>query len=77
VNLIKTIAKICSQGFYRNLFCIFPSLIAFSMYFRNLYEFLESLKENEKPENRSTVLGPLLARGLGLLAQPNRESGQG
>jgi uncharacterized membrane protein YfcA len=59
VNLVKTITKIYSQGFYRNLFYIFLILIAFSTYFKSLYEFLESLKENEKPQHSAgPAFGP-------------------
>jgi hypothetical protein len=41
MNLANPITKIYSHGFYRNLFHIFHSLIAFYTYFRSLYEFLE------------------------------------
>jgi hypothetical protein len=40
-NLAKPIAKIYSQGFYRNLFHIFPSVISFSTNLRILSKFLE------------------------------------
>jgi hypothetical protein len=39
--LSSLLQKIYSQGFYRNLFLSFMSFIAFSMYFRSLYEFLQ------------------------------------
>jgi hypothetical protein len=42
--LVKPIARICSQGFYRNLFHNFPRLIVFSMYIRTLYNFLPNLR---------------------------------
>jgi hypothetical protein len=38
---------------------------------------METLKENEKLENHSTVLGRLSAQGLSLLAQPNYKTGPG
>jgi hypothetical protein len=41
MNLVKTITKIYSEGFYRNLFYIFLSFIVFSTQFRSLYEFLK------------------------------------
>jgi hypothetical protein len=71
VNLVKTIIKIYSQELYKKLFHIFPNLIAFSTYFRKLYEFLESLKENEKNNKPQHSAGP----AFGLLAQPNCEAG--
>jgi hypothetical protein len=57
VNLVKSIVKIYSQGFYRNLFHIFLSLIVFSMYFRSSYEFLEFLKKWENGKFQHSV-GP-------------------
>jgi hypothetical protein len=48
VNLIKPITKIYSQGFYRNLFHIFQSLIAFYTYFRTVKEFSEILTQKKK-----------------------------
>jgi hypothetical protein len=68
VNLVKTITKIYSQGFYRNLFHIFHSLIAFFTYFRILYKFLISLKENEKNEKPHHSGGSAFGR------QPSRTS---
>jgi hypothetical protein len=47
------------------------SFISFSTYFRSLYEFLNFLKENEKTENRSTVLGWRLAHDLATLVWPS------
>jgi hypothetical protein len=44
--LVQPIAKIYSQGFYRNLFHIFPNFILFPMHFRVLNEFLEFIIEN-------------------------------
>jgi hypothetical protein len=49
-----------SQGFCRNLFHIFLSLIIFSTYFRSSYEFMEFLKENGKRKNPGTMLALLL-----------------
>jgi hypothetical protein len=75
VNLVKFITTIYSQGFYRYLFCIFLSLIVFSMYFRSSYEFLEYLKENGKMENSSTVLGRLLGPRPGAVHPTQRRVG--
>jgi hypothetical protein len=72
VNLVKFITTIYSQGFYRYLFCIFLSLIVFSMYFRSSYEFLEYLKENGKMENSSTVLDRLLGPRPGAVRPTQR-----
>jgi hypothetical protein len=54
----------------------FLSFISFSTYFRSLYEFQKFLKENEKTENRSTVLGWRLAHGLATLAWPSSQIAQ-
>jgi hypothetical protein len=48
VNLVKPITKIYSQGFYRNLFHIFQSLVAFYTYFGTLKEFSEILTQKNK-----------------------------
>jgi hypothetical protein len=42
-----------------------------------LYQFLETLKENENPKNRITALGRISARDLSPLAQRNCETGPG
>jgi hypothetical protein len=47
-----------------NLFHIFPSLIVFSTYFRNLYEFLEFLKDNEKQKIPAHSIGPAFGTRL-------------
>jgi hypothetical protein len=57
VNLVKTIAKICSQGFYRNLFGIFLSVIKFSMHFGRLYQFMQFLNREINIKKWGTMLG--------------------
>jgi hypothetical protein len=69
VNLVKPITKIYSQGFYRNVFRIFQSLIVFSKYFRSLYEFLEFLKENGKQKITTHNTGPAFAPRLRFVGQ--------
>jgi hypothetical protein len=59
VNLVKSITKIDSKGFYRNLFHIFLSLIVFSTYFRSSYEFLEFLNQMKNWKSWCTELGRL------------------
>jgi hypothetical protein len=75
VNLVKTIIKIYSQGFYRNLFHIFQSLIAFSTYFRILYKFLKSLKENEKPHHSGGSAFGRQPSHTSSAQRPNRPTG--
>jgi hypothetical protein len=55
--LVKPIVKIYSQGFYRNLFCIFMSFISFSMHFRISKKILDFLTQKKRIENEGTVLG--------------------
>jgi hypothetical protein len=73
VNFVKTITKIYSYGFYRNLFHIFLSLIIFYMHLE-VYTDFWNLKENEnRIKNHRTVLGFNSARGptTGHELQPN------
>jgi hypothetical protein len=50
------------------------SFILFSMYFRSLNKFYVisiGKRKSKNGENMGTVLGPLLAQGLGLLVRPS------
>jgi hypothetical protein len=55
MNLVKTIITIYSQGFYRNLFHIFLSLIVFSTYLE-VYTNFWNFKEIKKLKTRHKVV---------------------
>jgi hypothetical protein len=67
---------IYSRGLQRNLFCIFSSLIQFSMNFSSLYEFQELKLKKGNWKKKGTVTGQILAQGLTAWPSPVAEAAQ-